>query len=364
MNNIENILTSYDTVILFVYLIACYLMISFTIKNALKLKLIDTPNERASHLIPTPSSGGIVLVLTLPIILLYQFNFTIEILIISMFIIGLIGFIDDRIDLSPKIKFLSQIAIASALFYSDVKIDNLYGFIGIYQLPSLLSYLVTIVLIVGIINAYNLIDGINGLLGSISLINIILFLFIFQSINQSILIITLIIGLFLISFLRFNIGNAKIFMGDTGSLPLGVFFSFLFITMFNENNTGNSSALFMILFPCLDMVRLFASRVKNKKSPFKADKNHYHHLLLKFKNNHLLATFICLILQVVIFSISYITYVNKSFFQAVIITLAVSSLIFVVAEVLLATRNKNDLKLNEKELSKLNKTKRLLINNK
>lgn len=364
MNNILNILTNFHLAYAIISIFVCYVLLQFVIKNAANLMLIDIPNDRASHVIPTPSSGGLVLVLTLPFLFINQLSPSLDILVLSMFFLGFVGFVDDRIDLSSKVKFLAQIIVAVTFYFFDIKVKSLYGLFGIYELNEFLSFSLTMFLIVGIINAYNLIDGINGLLGSLSLLNLVIFVFTFSELNDGLFIIILFVGMFLISFLRFNFGKAKIFMGDTGSLPIGVLFSFLFISLFNENNSGSSSSLFLILFPCLDMVRLFASRIKNKKSPFKADKNHYHHLLLKFRNNHLIATVICLALQIAIFFACYIISSYKNFVAATFITLAVSLLIFVVAEGLLAIKNKNDIKINNEELNKLNKNKRLLINNK
>jgi UDP-N-acetylmuramyl pentapeptide phosphotransferase/UDP-N-acetylglucosamine-1-phosphate transferase len=159
-----------------------------------------------------------------------------------------------------------------------------------------------------IINAFNLIDGINGLASSLSIISCTFFGLVFYFTNEisySILSFTLVGAL--ISFLAFNLTPAKIFMGDTGSLFLGLINSVLVIKFINagEINTEvvkfseNALIGFAVLFlPLVDTLRVFAIRVISGKSPFYSDVNHIHHLLLRRGLSHSQITFFLSLLSI------------------------------------------------------------------
>jgi len=130
--------------------------------------LLDTPNWRSAHKVPTPSYGGIVFVPTLLIPLIFTYdNPGISVLIISCVFLSFFGILDDLKDINHKIKFGLQFVFASLLYLVGYKLTNLYGVFGIYYLSEELSFLLTIFIVLGIVNAFNLIDGIDGFAGGL-----------------------------------------------------------------------------------------------------------------------------------------------------------------------------------------------------
>lgn len=287
----EMILNEY--VIMFVLFgsscIAGLLFLPKLITHFKKSEMLDQPNWRSSHTLPTPSSGGISFVFTL----LMMIPFLAESrqllgLVIAAFMLMLLGYIDDRLGLKPKLKFLIQFVAAVVVYFSNIRFSQLNGFLGFEEISPIISFILTVIFIIAIINAYNLIDGVDGLAAGISAIATLIFSLVFIVKGDHLFACFSVAFLgSLIAFLRFNFNPAKIFMGDTGSLFVGLVMAVFFIRIFTNHGAGSGAiALSVILFPVIDMVRLFVVRLLNKKSPFSADNNHYHHLLIKSGDSH------------------------------------------------------------------------------
>lgn len=250
---------------------------------------LDNPNWRSAHTVPTPSSGGVSFGFTL-LVMIPFLNENGQLLgtVLAAFLLGGLGFADDRLELKPKLKFLIQILSGTILYTAGLEFKWLNGLFGFYEINSIFSYGLTILFIVGIVNAFNLIDGVDGLAAGLAVIASGVFgvLFIFNGDFLFAMLAFSLIGS-LLAFLKFNFSPAKIFMGDTGSLIIGALMGAFFIRIFNTGNSVHSTiALTALLFPVIDMTRLFVVRIINKKSPFSADKNHYHHLLIKSGDSH------------------------------------------------------------------------------
>ncbi|MDX1348955.1 MAG: MraY family glycosyltransferase [Putridiphycobacter sp.] len=264
-------------------------MLPRLIKYFKKNAMMDKPNWRSAHTVPTPSSGGMSFIFSLFVMLPFVSESN-QLLggVIACFIAGSLGFFDDRYALKPGLKFVVQFIVASILFLASLKIDNLTGMFGLYAIHPILSYSITIFFVVAIMNAFNLIDGIDGLAAGIAMIASLTFGVIF--LWHSDFLFSLLAFAFagsLGAFLKFNFNPAKIFMGDTGSLAIGVLLAVFFMRTFSHHNLSTSAVGFsVLLFPLTDMARLFIVRIINRKSPFSADKNHYHHLLIKSGDSH------------------------------------------------------------------------------
>lgn len=279
-------------------------------------------NERSSHTIPTPAIGGVGIFIALFISSLiglrYNTNSELLFLLGSIVILFTLGILDDINELGSKFKFLIQFIIAfSVAFFTDLKIDTLNGLFGIYEINYYLQIIITVVLIVGIINAYNLIDGINGLAGMLTLINSILLTFIFlsayhASLSDNLLvyvIISISIAGSVISFMAYNFrSKAMIFMGDTGSLVIGFLMASMAALKMGtiqpvlEDTIFSDSFIFgysIIFLPVYDTIRVFIERMLKGRSPFEADKTHIHHLLLATGMNHIKATIVISVSQII-----------------------------------------------------------------
>lgn len=285
-----------------------YLVIPSIIKVAAKKNLFDKPNERSAHKAPTPSLGGIGIFAgaICAIILWTPFDSfgDLQNVLAAFVIMFLIGVKDDLLPLSPGKKFIGQIFCALILVYkANIKITSWYGILGVYELPDLFSFVFSMVAIVGIINAFNLIDGINGLAGSIGLLACSVWgMWFFMMDRTELAILGFSFAGALVAFLKYNYTPARIFMGDTGSLLVGMVCSILAIE-FLEMHRGEvpagrsftfdiapAVAIAILILPLYDTARVFARRMMQGKSPFHPDKTHIHHLLLDSGLTHMQST--------------------------------------------------------------------------
>ena len=269
-----------------------------------KQKIFDKINLRSSHNSVATRSGGLSVFIVLMIISIYCYLNGIEIfnfsLLVPLSIVFLVGIYDDFNGVDFKLKFIFQIIVAKIIIDNGLIIDNFHGVFGIFEINRVLAQLVTIFIIISIINAINFIDGIDGLLTSVSIIFIISYE-LFASVNTDFYFLSLIITTSLIPLYYFNFRKTKkIFLGDSGSYLLG---GIIAIYVLNILSVGYrikpefdlNKIIFVIsilIYPIIDIIRIFALRLLNKKSPFIADNNHIHHNLLKYNNNHFKTTFL------------------------------------------------------------------------
>ena len=215
-----------------------------------------------------------------------EFQYLIAAFLIRVFL----GVGDDIMILSPQKKFIGQLAASFILIVKGhLLISNLHGFLGIQAVPIFISYILTYFTIVVIINATNLIDGVDGLAGSLSLISTLLFgtwFYVNGDLSYSLIAFTLAGSI--VAFLYYNFNPAKIFMGDAGSLMLGLINAILVIRFINTAPTAVNFAapaspavgFGLLLIPLMDTLRVFCIRLSQKRSPFFPDRNHIHHLFL------------------------------------------------------------------------------------
>lgn len=309
--------------------------------------LLDIPNWRSAHKEPTPSYGGVVFVpaLLLPLIFAYD-QPEITVLIISSVFLSFFGVLDDLKDINHKIKFGLQFIFASLLYLVGYKLTNLYGIFGVYYLSEEVSFALTVFVILGIINAFNLIDGIDCLAGGLGLIASVVFSIIFFNAgNFNLMIVAIVFASTLLGFLVFNFAPARIFMGDTGSLVLGLIMSAFFLEGFQYSEGAyRISSLSLVLIPCVDMLRLFISRTLRKRSPFKADKSHFHHMLVMTLGNHMFASLTCFVITLIFVVLSNLILKFFPFSKAVLLVIGSGVLMYLYTEILFILRANRNLK--------------------
>ncbi|RYE37228.1 MAG: undecaprenyl/decaprenyl-phosphate alpha-N-acetylglucosaminyl 1-phosphate transferase [Sphingobacteriaceae bacterium] len=219
----------------------------------------------------------------------------------SLILFG-IGIKDDLTGVHFHTKLIVQAVVAFIITVSaDIRLTSLHGIFQVYQLDTMSSVLISMLLIMFIINAFNLIDGIDGLAGTLALIACSTFGFYFVAMHQFILAaLAFSVAGSVCAFLIYNFSPAKIFMGDAGSMFLGLIcavFTFKFISV-NEasaiSNMRNAPvlAVSVLIIPAFDMLNVIATRIYHKKSPFKPDRNHIHHRMLHLGLTHLQTTLI------------------------------------------------------------------------
>ena len=335
------------------------LLISYTIYPVIlylnhKKHLSQIPNKRSTHIVPTPTLGGvpiyIAFMIATSIFSVFSYDHTHVSNIIALrsclTIVFFSGIKDDLIGVSYKKKLITQIIAASLLLIlTHASINNLQGLFNIYTLPNVYASVFTVFVFVIIINSYNLIDGIDGLASSFAIICSIAF-GIFFIINNAVidsLISFSITGCLIIFFINNISKKRKIFMGDSGSMTVGFILAYQLISFINVNQLNpytffikNTPVVVFALFsfPVIDTCRIFIIRLINKKPPFKADNNHLHHKLLRLGLSHLKATLVVFIYTTVITSIAIALQnlnINIHFLSILIISICLISIPFFIS---------------------------------
>ncbi|OGP64973.1 MAG: glycosyl transferase [Deltaproteobacteria bacterium RBG_16_42_7] len=295
-----------------IYLSTLFLSLFITItaipvlnRFANKLRILDIPDERKIHDRPMPRSGGIAIflgVIVAAMLWIPKEGFFKGYLIGSAIIV-FFGLMDDLKGITYKVKFAGQIIAAFVVvLYGGVLVKDLGSLLpDNYLIPNWLAVPFTVLIIVGVTNAINLSDGLDGLAGGITLlsfccIGLLAYLILDGNIMITLISISFIGALF--GFLRFNTYPATLFMGDTGSNFLGFSAITLSIAL-TQGNTPLDRLLPLIIlgFPVLDAVSVMHERLAKGVSPFKADKNHFHHKLMGLGFFHTEAVFLIYVIQ-------------------------------------------------------------------
>jgi UDP-GlcNAc:undecaprenyl-phosphate/decaprenyl-phosphate GlcNAc-1-phosphate transferase len=294
------------------FLIACFvavIAVPVIIKISELKSLMEKTGERRSHKVPTPTFGGVAIFAAVLIsYFLWPFDNAAEayqtnLSIAGMTILFFVGIKDDLVGVDPAKKLLFQLLSALILvFFGNLRVDYLYGILGFTHIEEAISVLLTCFIFIALTNAINLIDGIDGLAGGICTIACAAFggwFLLTGHVSMACLAASLVGGL--LGFLRFNFSRtSKIFMGNTGSLILGfmlAFFAVRFVSMnasfrFEPTAFFNAPiiAIVILIVPIFDTLRMFTVRILAGRSPFSADRNHFHHILLDNGLSHAQAT--------------------------------------------------------------------------
>lgn len=308
---------------------------------AFRKKLFDGHDERKIHQGAVPRLGGIAFVPAIIFSVLAVVGvdlsgnsrammFALEtsmvpllFLICSLMLLFLIGIADDLIGLRYSAKFFFQLLAAGLTIAAGACIVDLYGFLGLHIIPDWIAWIITALAVVAVVNSYNLIDGIDGLAAGLAAIALGFYgiIFYFGGAYIYSMVAWAAFGS-LLPFLYYNLFGSvtrgkKIFMGDTGSLTIGMVVAFLGIELTDFNlepiHFGDFNPLILavspLLIPLLDASRVFCRRVRKHRNPFMPDRTHIHHKLLFLGLSHtavlatLLAVAVVLILTNVLLSL-------------------------------------------------------------
>lgn len=288
--------------------IISFLAIPVVLQIAEMKKLYDVPDERKVHTHAVASLGGVGIFggFLLASLLSIQgyLNPEFQYFFAAALVIFFLGLKDDLIVLSATKKFIGQVVAASIVIHlGGIKLDSMHGLFGFDQLPDAFAMALTYLTIIVVINSYNLIDGIDGLAASLGIMTMLIFGTYFYMVGfQAYALLAYSLGGSLVAFLIFNHHPAKIFMGDSGSLMIGLVNSILVIKFINVASDpaiampieSTAAVGFSILIvPLLDTLRVFAIRIFKGCSPFTPDRNHIHHLLMNWGLGHAAITLLC-----------------------------------------------------------------------
>jgi UDP-GlcNAc:undecaprenyl-phosphate GlcNAc-1-phosphate transferase len=240
--------------------------------------------------------------------------------------------------LSASKKFVGQMIAASILIHlGGIRLDSMHGLLGFDTVPEGFGLALSYLTIIVVINSFNLIDGIDGLAASLGILTMLVFgTYFFAIEQQAYALLAFAMAGSLVAFLIFNHHPAKIFMGDSGSLMIGLVNAILVIKFINSAASpavsipiGSAVAIgFTILIvPLLDTLRVFAIRIFNGRSPFTPDRNHVHHLLLDRGLNHAAVTFTCVGINVFFIVLAYLgRSLGPTYLLMIILSLAFAGL--------------------------------------
>jgi UDP-GlcNAc:undecaprenyl-phosphate/decaprenyl-phosphate GlcNAc-1-phosphate transferase len=296
--------------------IVSFIAIPAIVRIARNKNLMDVPNGRTSHSGMVPSLGGVAIFaglmmgasLFLPKMDLNAYRYMLGALLIVFFI----GQKDDIESISARTKFIAQLFAAFLVVIpGDFRIMTLHGFLNIHDIPDWASVVMSIMLIIIIINAFNLIDGIDGLASGIGISTagfMGLWLYGLEYYGMAVVAAALVGGL--IPFFIFNVFGKKnkLFMGDTGSLVIGLLVSVFTLQvcsveiqhdLFLYMKATPAVAIAILIFPLFDLIRVFSLRLSRGKSPFQPDRGHIHHLVTDAGLSHRRSTFFILLFNLV-----------------------------------------------------------------
>jgi len=260
-------------------------------KFAVKINATDKPNYRKVHVDSKPTSGGLAIFISflIGLLILQPSNeYHTAIMIGAVVMIGL-GFLDDVFDLSPRTKFITQLAVACfVVFWGRLQVEFINLPFGGEIEFGFFSSIVTILWIAGVTNAINFIDGLDGLASGVSSIAL-LTIAGMAVIMGNVYVATMAFILFFstVGFLRYNFHPAKIFMGDTGALFLGYMIAVLALLGFkNVTVVSFIIPIFIVGVPISDTLIAMIRRYINKKPLSSPDSAHLHHRLIRAGFTH------------------------------------------------------------------------------
>lgn len=285
-----------------------FFAIPVIIQVAKDKKLFDEPDERKVHknVIPTLGGLGIFAGFIIATLMGVPSGITSELqyFAAAATVIFFLGIKDDILVLSASKKFIGQLIAAGIIIkFGGVQITNMHGFLGVNEIPHIASIVLSIFTIIVITNSFNLIDGVDGLAGSLGLLTTLVFgVYFFYAGQLTYAVMAFSLAGSTIGFLIYNFSPAKIFMGDTGSLLLGLINSILVIKFINV--AGNPASNFpieaapaigfsILMIPLFDTLRVFSLRILDRRSPFSPDRTHVHHFLLDLGMSHRMVTITC-----------------------------------------------------------------------
>ena len=259
-------------------------------KVAKSIGLVDKPNARKLHTGAIPLVGGISICLSIgqyiasnPDIIPHSYLF-----LSCIAILIVVGALDDKFDISFKIRLVVQALLSIAMMYfAEIQLDNIGNIFGFGDIHlGILSPIITILAVIGAINAFNMVDGIDGLLGGLAIVTFAAIAILLKVDSQHGLAYLCVVFIVAITpYILMNLGilgrERKVFMGDAGSMMIGFTAIWLLLGASQEPSETlmrPTTALWLIAIPLMDMAAIMFRRVRRGDSPFKPDREHLHHI--------------------------------------------------------------------------------------
>jgi UDP-N-acetylmuramyl pentapeptide phosphotransferase/UDP-N-acetylglucosamine-1-phosphate transferase len=270
------------------------------IRIAQQRGFVDLPDQRKLHQRPIPLLGGLGIVSSFLLAVLFWSApwFVPEqlFLLTALLVVFLMGLRDDLLPLGPQLKLAGQgVAALIVVVPAGYRLHDLNGLLGMHLLDGGLSVALSVLFVLFVMNAFNFIDGADGLAALLSGMASIAFVAIFSMAgDQLFALMAASLAGALLGFLPFNMQPARIFMGDAGSLPVGLLLAVFSIRMlalspdldFLPAGQLPSILLGLLIVPVVDLLRVITLRVFAGKSPLSPDRYHIHYRLLELGWSH------------------------------------------------------------------------------
>lgn len=273
------------------FTVFCLTCVAIKVFNpiAQRVGLVDLPNERKLHVGAIPLIGGISIYCSVLLVssMVIEQSQVFNLYLISAALILFLGVLDDKYDLSVRVRMAAQVITASILIFGAGLYLTSFGHIlHFFELKlGYVGVVITILAVIGAINAFNMVDGIDGLAGMLSLVTFSSLAFLFYWAGNSWFMLPLLFIGAISSYLLFNLrwpfpSFDKIFMGDAGSMLIGLTVVWMLVIGTQPDTSVFSpvTALYLIAIPLMDMTAIMYRRVKKGMSPFKPDRDHLHHI--------------------------------------------------------------------------------------
>ena len=335
----------------------CSFIFTFLSKIIAKhVNAIDIPNERKVHNIPTPRLGGLAIYMAFLVgyILYGTINVQMISILISSFLLITLGIIDDINSVRARYKFIVQlIAAAIVVIYGQIYFTEI-SFLGyMFYFNSIMGSIFSILFIVAITNAINLIDGLDGLAAGISTIYFLtigIIAFLLNRIGGLDIVLSFIMLGSTLGFLIHNFPPAKIFMGDTGSLFLGFIIAVISLLGFKVATlTSLVIPVLVLAIPLFDTVFAIFRRLLKHQNIGIADKEHFHHQLLKLKFNARSSILIIYAIDIMFCAVSIFFVIGDTSTAIAIYIFLMLMLLFIVMKTDILFEHKNEVKNDRKK---------------
>lgn len=312
---------------------------------ARKHRIVDNPNARKLQRVPVPVMGGatvfigfLVAVVVMYIMVPHPKVIPIMGILLVMY---LLGFWDDVKDVSPAVRFMVEVLVVWFMIPTlHVEINDLHGLWGIHELPDVIAVPLSLVAGVGIMNALNLIDGVDGFCSTYGMMACLVFAYIFHNAGDMGMFALALIGIgSLLPFFFHNVfgKTSKMFLGDGGSLMLGMLLTLFVFRALTSNGPCSSYSdqgislpalvLAILAVPVFDTLKVMTIRIVNGDSPFHPDKTHLHHLFIDLNYSHLSTSIVIVLINVFIVLALVLAWslgmsIDGQFYLVVILSLA------------------------------------------
>ena len=317
--------------------------------------LYDEPDDRKTHERVIPTLGGLAIfagfTISYSLFVPNSGSLDFKYILAAILIIFFIGIKDDILITAPIKKLLGQLlAVSIVVIVGGVRLTSMYGLFGIFQIDEIWGVALTIFTLLTVMNGFNLIDGVNWLSGGVGVVvsgafGLWFYLNGFQT--ETVMCLSLMGALF--GFLWFNKTPAQIFMGDTGSLIIGLITGIMCVKFIELNGKAPSIrfnsvpliAFGVLIVPLFDTLRVFTWRVLKGKSPLHPDRNHIHHRLLEVGFNHMKTSLTIMFFNLIFIVVVYFAQGIGSL-PLLLLELGVAALLSYIPSIILRSKNSSE----------------------